>query len=86
MTRGEEQGFDGNKKVKGRKRHIVVDVLGLVLGCYVTSARVWSKPVGTEFYCCAVAAATRANLELYCSSTIVSSKTYNTTLNFGNSA
>jgi transposase len=24
--------------VKGRKRHIVVDVLGLVLGCYVTSA------------------------------------------------
>lgn len=35
---GEEQGVDGNKKVKGRKRHIVVDVLGLVLGCYVTSA------------------------------------------------
>jgi putative transposase len=24
--------------VKGRKRHIVVDVLGLVLGCYVTAA------------------------------------------------
>jgi transposase len=24
--------------VKGRKRHIVTDVLGLVLGCYVTSA------------------------------------------------
>ncbi len=24
--------------MKGRKRHIVVDVLGLVLGCYVTSA------------------------------------------------
>ena len=35
---GEEQGFDGNKKVKGRKRHIVTDVLGLVLGCYVSSA------------------------------------------------
>jgi transposase len=35
---GEEQGVDGNKKVKGRKRHIVVDVLGLVLGCYVTAA------------------------------------------------
>jgi transposase len=31
-------GVDGNKKVKGRKRHIVVDVLGLVLGCYVTAA------------------------------------------------
>ncbi|MBA2750171.1 MAG: IS5 family transposase [Tatlockia sp.] len=35
---GEEHAFDGNKKVKGRLRHIVVDVLGLVLGCYVTSA------------------------------------------------
>jgi transposase len=31
---------DGNKCVKGRKRHIVVDVLGLVLGCYVTAANV----------------------------------------------
>jgi len=28
----EEHGFDGNKRVLGRKRHIVVDVLGLVLG------------------------------------------------------
>lgn len=32
--------MDGNKCVKGRKRHIVVDVLGLVLGCYVTAANV----------------------------------------------
>jgi len=32
--------LDGNKFVKGRKRHIVVDVLGLVLGCYVTAANV----------------------------------------------
>ena len=30
--------MDGNKQVKGRKRHIVVDVLGLVLGCYVSAA------------------------------------------------
>lgn len=26
--------------MKGRKRHIVVDVLGLVLGCYVSSANI----------------------------------------------
>ncbi|MBD2121032.1 transposase [Trichocoleus sp. FACHB-262] len=39
MTKREEgQGVDGNKQVKGRKRHVVVDVLGLVLGCYVTAA------------------------------------------------
>jgi transposase len=31
---------DGHKQIKGRKRHIVVDVLGLVLGCYVTAANV----------------------------------------------
>lgn len=36
--KGAEHGVDGYKKVKGRKRHIAVDVLGLVLGCYVTSA------------------------------------------------
>jgi len=28
-----DQGVDGYKKVKGRKRHVVVDVLGLMLGC-----------------------------------------------------
>lgn len=35
-----EVGFDGNKLVKGRKRHIIVDVLGLVLGCFVSAANV----------------------------------------------
>ncbi|PSB26475.1 hypothetical protein C7B82_19570 [Stenomitos frigidus ULC18] len=36
--RGDEIGVDGNKKVKGRKRHIAVDVLGLVLKCHVSAA------------------------------------------------
>ena len=35
-----EQGFDGYKKVKVRKRHVVVDVLGLMLGCFVSAANV----------------------------------------------
>ena len=26
---GEERGFDGGKKVKGRKRHVLVETLGL---------------------------------------------------------
>ena len=30
--------MDGFKKVKGRKRHVVVDVLGLVLNCCVGAA------------------------------------------------
>ena len=27
-----------NKRVKGRKRHIVVDTLGMVLNCFVSAA------------------------------------------------
>lgn len=33
-------GFDGHKKVKGRKRHIVVDTLGLIIAVVVTAAHV----------------------------------------------
>jgi len=35
---GGERGYDGGKKVTGRKRHIVVDTLGLLLAVAVTSA------------------------------------------------
>jgi putative transposase len=35
---GGERGYDGGKKIKGRKRHIVVDTLGLLLAIVVTSA------------------------------------------------
>jgi putative transposase len=34
----DERGLDGNKKVNGRKRHIAVDVTGLVLKCFYTAA------------------------------------------------
>jgi putative transposase len=36
--RGGERGYDGGKKVKGRKRHVVVDTLGLLLAVAVTAA------------------------------------------------
>ena len=35
---GGERGFDGGKLITGRKRHIVVDTLGLLLAVAVTSA------------------------------------------------
>ncbi len=35
---GGERGFDGGKKVTGRKRHIVVDTLGNLLGVLVPTA------------------------------------------------
>lgn len=37
---GGERGYDGGKKVTGRKRHIAVDTLGIVLAVVVTSAAV----------------------------------------------
>src|ERR1700723_378551 len=35
---GGPRGYDGNKKITGRKRHIVVDTLGLLLAVAVTAA------------------------------------------------
>src|SRR5215212_2660592 len=37
---GDQRGYDGDKKVKGRKRHILVDTEGLVLKAKVHSAKV----------------------------------------------
>ncbi len=43
------KGFDAGKKVKGRKRHLLVDTLGLVIAVVVTAANVQvdhgAKPV-----------------------------------------
>jgi putative transposase len=54
---GEERGYDGGKKVKGRKRHLLVDTEGFVLKAKVHSAKVMDhegiKPLlqqaGVEF-------------------------------------
>jgi putative transposase len=35
---GRIKGYDGGKQVKGRKRHLLVDTLGLLLSAYVTPA------------------------------------------------
>jgi putative transposase len=37
---GEERGYDGAKKIKGRKRHLLVDTEGFVLRAKVHSAKV----------------------------------------------
>ena len=37
---GEQRGYDGNKKVRGRKRHLLVDTEGLVLKAKIHSAKV----------------------------------------------
>jgi putative transposase len=35
---GPERGYDGGKKINGRKRHVLVDTLGLVLAMLIPSA------------------------------------------------
>src|SRR4030095_2559676 len=35
---GTERGYDGGKKIQGRKRHVVVDTIGLLLVVLITSA------------------------------------------------
>jgi putative transposase len=37
---GEQRGYDGGKKVRGRKRHLLVDTEGLVLKAKVHSAKI----------------------------------------------
>ncbi len=37
---GAERGYDGGKKIKGRKRHLLVDTLGLLLAVVITSAHI----------------------------------------------
>lgn len=38
LNAGEVYGYDGGKHVKGRKRHIIVDTLGLLLMVVVSEA------------------------------------------------
>jgi len=45
---GGDSGFDAGKKVKGRKRHMVVDTLGLLLAVTVTVASVQDRDGAKE--------------------------------------
>ncbi len=47
---GEDRGYDGGKKVKGRKRHILVDTEGFVLKAKVHSAKVMDFERGSRRY------------------------------------
>jgi putative transposase len=45
---GQERGYDAGKNVKGRKRHLLVDTLGLLLAVWVTSAAMQDRDGGVE--------------------------------------
>ena len=44
--KAEQKGFDGGKKVKGRKRHILVDTIGNLLGVVVHAANIHDTRAG----------------------------------------
>lgn len=48
VSHGEERGYDTNKKVKGRKRHLIVDTLGLLLVVIITAASAQDSDTGQE--------------------------------------
>lgn len=39
----DSRGYDAGKKIEGRKRHIAVDVMGLILAVVVTAASVQDR-------------------------------------------
>ena len=41
-------GYDADEKIKGRKRHVLVDTLGLLLGVFVTPANVQEQEGAQE--------------------------------------
>jgi putative transposase len=45
----EQRGYDGGKKVKGRKRHLLVDTQGLVLKAKVHSAKIQDLTRASRF-------------------------------------
>lgn len=45
-----ETGVDGYKKIKGRKRHVAVDTLGLPLAFFVGAANVFDGVAGIELF------------------------------------
>src|ERR671914_260411 len=45
-TQDSDVGFDRNKRVKGRKRHLLVDTLGLIVAVVVTAAHIDDRQGG----------------------------------------
>ncbi len=42
-TQGESKGYDAGKKINGRKRHLLVDTLGLVISAFVSPANLQDR-------------------------------------------
>lgn len=45
-----DKGYDGNKRINGRKRHIITDTLGLIMGVIVTGANLHDGAAGCTLF------------------------------------
>jgi transposase len=50
-------GYDGNKKIKGRRRHIAVDTLGLLIVLGIAAGSLQDSPIGKQVLTCLAAVA-----------------------------
>ena len=50
LAGGPERGFDGGKKVFGRKRHLLTDTLGLLITAVVHSARLYDGTAAKQVF------------------------------------
>ena len=55
MYASDERGFDGGKKIKGRKRHTVTDTMGNLLAVKVHAANIHDTVAGEEVFKAALA-------------------------------
>ena len=49
---GQQRGIDGNKKIKGSKRHIIVDTMGLIICIAAHSANIHDSKGAKEVFDC----------------------------------
>ena len=52
---GPDRGYDGGKKIKGRKRHLLVDTLGLLIAVVVTAANLDDGTAAPQLLACVTA-------------------------------
>lgn len=62
MFIGKETGIDGNKRINGRKRHLVVDVLGLPIAIGVSAANCYDGNEGIKLFPIVAEATSRLEL------------------------
>lgn len=83
----DETGIDGNKKINGRKRHIVVDSLGLPLAISVTAANIYDGNEGKNLLEQLKTVSTRMELtradDTYKGSFVDQAKAYGWVVEFG---